>query len=247
MPKVFEKSLREVAEEIEKITLSRENGIHVAKSLRMRRGDSLIVSDGEGRDFCCEIEQTSPEVVLKVLFVAPTDTEPEVYITLYQGVPKGDKFAQVVKQCTEIGVSEFVPVIMARSISRPDEKTAAKKVERWRKIAHEAAGQSRRGIIPKVADMMSLEDSVKKLSGDRAIVFYESGGEGLKDILNDFKRENVHSADIFIGPEGGFEPSEVEALKNAGARVATLGRRILRTQTAPLAASANIIYELSSP
>ena len=93
MPKVFEKSLREVAEEIERITLSRENGVHVAKSLRMRRGDSIIVSDGEGRDFCCEIEQTSPEVVLKVLFVAPTDTEPEVYITLYQGVPKGDKFA----------------------------------------------------------------------------------------------------------------------------------------------------------
>lgn len=245
MPKFFDKSLQSAPNEIGEIVVTGENARHISKSLRMCVGENLVMCDSAGRDFSCEIQSVQGEkVVLKVLFTAPSESESSVFIRLFQGVPKGDKFAQVIQKCTEIGVSEFVPVLMVRSISRPDEKSAVKKQERWQKVASQAAQQSRRGIVPKVLGVTDFETAVNMTGSEPTILFYEGGGEPLKKVLGKVKESSHSTVNIFIGPEGGFDPAEVDRLKQANAYVATLGARILRTETAPVVASANILYEL---
>lgn len=219
--------------------LGREQSRHLIKSLRMKKGDTVTVCAGDGFDYGCIIKDSSKETaVLEVCYRQACGSEPSVFVTVYQGVAKGDKAEDVIQKCTELGASAFVNVLCARSISRPDEKTAAKKLERYKKIALEAAQQSGRGIIPEVRSMTSLENALKNSSGELKIIFYENGGEKLSDIIID---KNIKSIDIFIGPEGGFEESEVQRVLDAGGKCATLGPRILRTQTAPVAACSAIM------
>ena len=147
-------------------------------------------------------------------------------------MPKSSKLEDVIQKCTELGISAICPTLTNRSVSRPDEKSAKKKKQRYEKIALEAAQQSGRGIVPEIMDMASLEKAVKNDDSELKILFYEGGGESLKSMIN----QDIKSVSIYIGPEGGFEEKEVELIKASGGKIASLGPRILRTQTAPVAA-----------
>ena len=140
-------------------------------------------------------------------------------------------------------MSAFHPVVMQRSVLKLDEKAAAKRVERFQKIAAEAAGQARRGIVPKVYAVEKYEAALEKNKCEKTVLFYENGGEKLQTLLSGYREKGIKSIALIIGPEGGFEESEVDFAKSLGAEVATLGKRILRTETAPVAASANVFYE----
>ena len=217
--------------------LGAEQSRHVAKSLRMKPGDTVIVNGADKNDYGCVIRRTGERVLLEVCYKQANESEPDVFVTLYQGVAKGDKLETIIQKCTELGVSRFVPVLTSRSVSRPDSKSAAKKKTRYEKIALEASQQSGRGIVPEICEMVNLENALTSASGDVKIIFYELGGEKLADIID----KKYKSIDIFIGPEGGFEKSEVESVLNAGGIAATLGARILRCETAPLAAASAIM------
>ncbi len=207
---------------------------HIRRSLRMRPGENLTLCDGRGTDYFCEVAGFEGEdVLLKVLYHTPTACEPSVSVTLYQGLPKGDKMEWILQKAVELGVTAVVPVATARSVVRLEGKEEKKRA-RWQKIADEAAGQSGRGILPAVSPPLSWKQAVERLKADGGpvIVFYEGGGLPLTGLVGPDTRRLA----IVIGPEGGFEPSEIEELRALGAQVATLGPRILRCETAPLAA-----------
>lgn len=213
--------------------LDEEQSRHIAKSLRMRRGDMLCLTDGSGSSYGCIIESVDGGIVeMSVCYRQADGSEPSVKVTLYQGVPKGSKLEDIVQKCTELGVTTVVPVLTRRSVSRPDPKSAEKKNARYQKIALEAAQQSGRGIVPSVLPMTDLKTAVSNDESELKILFYEGGGEPLNTLV----KSGVASVSIYIGPEGGFDPDEVELIKSQGGKVATLGKRILRTQTAPVAA-----------
>lgn len=216
----------------EKIILDGESARHIAKSLRMRVGDVICVTDGSGEDYGCQIEEiTKDEVVLKVCYKQACESEPTCKVTIYQGVPKSTKLEDIIQKCVELGVTEIVPTLTKRCVSRPDDKSAGKKNQRYQKIALEAAQQSGRGIVPKIENMKTLKQALAEDESEVKIVFFEGGGKKLTDIID----KNTKSVSIFIGPEGGFEEAEVEQIESAGGVRATLGKRILRTQTAPVA------------
>lgn len=216
-----------------KVILNEEQSRHIARSLRMKVGDMLTLTCGDGDDYGCIIDEINSErVILSVCYKQVNNSEPEVKVSLFQGVPKNDKMEDIIQKCTELGIASIKPVLTHRSVSRPDEKAAKKKQIRYRKIALEAAQQSGRGIVPEICEMEMLEQAVKKDNSDLKILFYEGGGEPLTKIID----RDIKSISIYIGPEGGFEESEVALIKDSGAAVATLGKRILRTQTAPVAA-----------
>lgn len=228
MQKLFVENIND-----EKIILDGESARHIAKSLRMRVGDVICVTDGGGDDYGCQIEEiTKDEVVLKVCYKQACESEPSCRVTIYQGVPKSSKMEDIIQKCVELGVCEIVPTLTKRCVSRPDDKAAGKKNQRYQKIALEAAQQSGRGIVPKIENMKTLRQAIAEDKSDVKIVFYEGGGEKLADIV----KPDTESVSIFIGPEGGFEQEEVEQIEASGGVRATLGKRILRTQTAPVAA-----------
>lgn len=216
------------------------NARHIIKSLRMRVGDLLTVSNGNGVDYGCSITSMDGNTVgVKVLYSQQSQVEPDIQTILYQGVPKGDKMDWIIQKTVELGITRIVPVLSERCISRPDEKSANKKQERWQKVAEAAAKQSGRGIIPQVEPILPFTDALH-LEGQetRKIVFYEGGGEPLRKVLEPRCRKFA----LFIGPEGGWEAHEVQKLEEAGCRKATLGPRILRTETAPIAALSAIMF-----
>lgn len=216
-----------------KVTLDEEQSRHIAKSLRMRVGDMLTLTSGNGNDYGCIIDSIDSNLVtLSVCYKQANNSEASVKVTLYQGVPKASKLEDVIQKCTELGITAVCPTLTRRSISRPDEKQANKKNQRYQKIALEAAQQSGRGIIPEIMPMTTLENAIKNDDSELKILFYEGGGESLKTMIT----PDVKSVSIYIGPEGGFEENEVELIKKNGGKIASLGPRILRTQTAPVAA-----------
>lgn len=228
MQKLFVENIND-----EKIILDGESARHIAKSLRMRVGDVICVTDGGGDDYGCQIEEiTKDEVVLKVCYKQACESEPSCRVTIYQGVPKSSKMEDIIQKCVELGVCKIVPTLTKRCVSRPDDRAAGKKNQRYQKIALEAAQQSGRGIVPKIENMKTLRQAIVEDESDVKIVFYEGGGEKLADIV----KPDTESVSVFIGPEGGFEQEEVEQIEASGGVRATLGKRILRTQTAPVAA-----------
>jgi 16S rRNA (uracil1498-N3)-methyltransferase len=176
-----------------------------------------------------------------VCYKQASDSEPSVKVSLYQGVPKGDKTEDIIQKCVELGVYEITPTLTKRSISRPDEKQAAKKQIRYNKISLEAAQQSGRGIVPQVNKMITLKEAIATCTADLKILFYEGGGEPIKKILADFSKDKA--------PESIAISSARRAALHRGSRAAdrkrrnfrNLGKRILRTQTAPVAALAAIM------
>ena len=216
--------------------LSGENEKH-AKVLRLRAGEEVTVVTPSGGQCDCRVIENN---LLKVVGRKKCENEPDVFVTLYQALPKGDKMDYIGQKCVELGVGKIVPMISARCVSRPDEKSLQKKRARWQKIALQAAMQSRRGIIPQVAECVSFAQAAELTrANEQTVFFYEMGGDSVKDII----KGKPGTIGIFIGSEGGFEPSEVETVLKKGGRAATLGKRILRAETAPLAAMAIIMYQ----
>ena len=172
--------------------------------------------------------------------------ETNIDITVYQGLPKADKMELIIQKVTEIGVKTIVPVAMERCIVKLDEKEAIKKQDRWQKIAEVAAKQSKRDIIPEIDSLIKIEKLYDKINEyDLFIVAYEDEEKlTLKEVLK--QNSNVKNIAVLIGPEGGIDLKEIEKLKQNGAIVVTLGNRILRTETAPIVISSNIIYELEN-
>lgn len=220
------------------IVLDGEQARHIARSLRMKKGDMLTVTDGAGMDYGCIIDDiTRDTVTLSVCYKQATDSEPTCAVTIYQGVPKSGKTEDIIQKCTELGMTRLVPTLTKRSVSRPDEKGAEKKNQRYRKIALEAAQQSGRGIVPEISCQTTLRQAVEQDENELKIVFYEGGGAPVRELVT----PDCKSVSVYIGPEGGFDESEIALLCEAGALKATLGKRILRTQTAPVAALCTIM------
>lgn len=220
------------------IRITGGDAYHIARVLRMHPGEQLTVCDGLGTDYSTVIRSaTAQEVHLEILERCPTLSEPTTQVTLYQGLPKSDKMDWIVQKTVELGIARIVPVTMSRSISRTDAQKAEKKQERWQKIAAEAAGQSGRGCIPIVSPPLSWRQMLAEIIPSQTLLFYEGGGRPLPDLVDSKTAE----LSIIVGPEGGFSEREVQELKEAGITSATLGKRILRCETAPVAALAAIM------
>lgn len=221
------------------VDITGEDGRHIARSLRMQSGENVTLCDSMGMDYACAIERIEDDnVAVRVLHSCKTVAEPSVNVTMYQALPKADKMDSIVQKEVELGAVRIVPVMTARCVSKPDEKAAAKKTVRWQKIALEAAKQSGRGIIPQVGALISYRSAVKEASKNGEIIlFFEGGGQNIAELAN----KETGNLSIFIGPEGGFEQSEVDFALQNGGKVGTLGPRILRTETAPIAALAAIM------
>lgn len=233
MPHFFEKVSGDTVE------ITGENAKHIVGALRMKTGEKLTLCDN-GRNYECEIIETAKDYAkVKVIDCNMNYSEPDVNITLYQCVPKGDKLELVIQKAVELGVSEIVPVLSSRCVSRPDSKKATKKNERYNKIALSACEQSGRGKIVNVREQIDFKAAVNEINNyDLSVLFYEGGGKPLKEIIDKTRHKNIC---VFIGPEGGFAEAEVNELQKGGALTATLGKRILRTETAPLAAIVSIM------
>lgn len=234
MPRFF---LDSVAED--QLTVAGQDGVHIRRALRMGPGDLLTVCDGKGTDAACRIDGFDGDVVLlRVLSRTPTASEPTCAVTLYQGLPKGDKMEWIIQKAVELGVNRIVPVQMARSVAViTDKGKGGKKAARWQKIAHEAAGQSGRGILPPVEEPISFRQAAARLAAETALICYEGGGAPLPELVN----RQTAAVSLVIGPEGGIDRKEIDLLVEQGGRLATLGPRILRCETAPLAALAVIM------
>ena len=208
------------------------DALHIAKALRMRPGEALTLCDGKGTDFDGVLETvTDRQVTVRISASRPSQAEPTLAVTLYQGLPKGDKMDWIIQKAVELGVTAVVPVATRRSVARLEGK-ADKKQERWQRIAAEATGQCGRGMLPSVERPLSWSQALSRLSGEPALVFYEGGGRPLRELVTPSTRR----LSVFVGPEGGFDPEEIDAIRRQGGGVATLGPRILRCETAPLAA-----------
>ena len=200
------------------ITLYSDDAAHISRVLRGKTGDILTVCDGTGSDYIAEITDISDKsVILEIKETLDTKSEPLVKITLYQGLPKGDKMELIIQKCVELGVYSVVPVNTERCIVKIDKNKEKKKTDRWQKIAESAAKDG--AVIP-----YELEEK-----------------NGLKAFLDGFKGESLA---IFIGPEGGFSAEEIEKAVKSGVVPITLGKRILRTETAGMTAIANTLFYL---
>ena len=217
---------------------------HIKNVLRMKPGDEIIICDGQGKDCYCIINRVCDDIVIaSVNSIQDTSTELPVKITLFQGLPKKDKMELIIQKSIELGVYEIIPIMMARTIVKySDDKKETKKQLRWQAIAESAAKQSGRGIIPKVHPLMSFKEAIayaKKM--EWSVLPYENA-KGMKSTKESLERlKDCETAGIFIGPEGGFEDSEVELAKDNNIPTVSLGRRILRTETAGLALLSMII------
>ena len=223
------------------LILTGENAAH-AKVLRIKSGEQVIVCDGQGKECLCTVDDISPaQVTLVVNERIQTGTEAPVKASVYMAFSKGDKFEHVVQKATELGAFEIVVFPSARCVSKPDNKSVQKKLDRWQKIAVAAAEQSGRGRIPRVLALNSYSDALcRAKESDIAILFYENErAQTLRSTL----KNNYTSVSFLTGPEGGFEPSEVHQAIDAGLEVCTLGKRILRCETAPLCALSAIMYD----
>lgn len=222
---------------------------HIRNVLRMKPGEEIAVSNGiDGREYRCGIETiTEEEVICTLRFIKEEGVELPARIYLFQGLPKADKMELIVQKSVELGVYEVIPVAAKRCVVRLDEKKAAAKVIRWQGIAEAAAKQSKRGIIPNVRPVMSMKEAVEYAGVmDIRLIPYELAADmqHTREAI-EAVRPGMNVA-VFIGPEGGFEQSEVEMAAAVGIEAITLGKRILRTETAGLTVLSWLMYHLES-
>ena len=224
------------------ITLVGENAQH-AKVLRLKAGEEVLVCGGNGQECLCEVADVAPgEIYLNVKECRDSETEAKVRVSVYMAFPKADKLEHVIQKATELGAYEIIAFPSSRCISKPDEKSLKKKLERWQKIAASAAEQSGRGLIPQVLTLPSYKAALERASQvDKALMFYENEqATTLKMALSVGEYKTVS---LLTGPEGGLEESEVAQAAAAGLQVCTLGKRILRCETAPLCALSAVMYD----
>jgi len=223
------------------IILTGENAAH-AKVLRLKTGETVLVCDGQGCECLCVVtDYSSGSVTLSVTKRQEASAEAATRASVYMGFPKADKLEHVIQKATELGAYEIVAFPSARCISRPDEKTLSKKLERWQKIAASAAEQSGRGAIPEVIVLNSYASALERAAkADKALMFYEN--EHATTLRMALDASAFQTVSLLTGPEGGLEEKEVEQARNAGLQVCTLGSRILRCETAPLCALSAVMY-----
>lgn len=232
----------------ELLTITGPEVNHIRNVMRLKPGEEISVSiGGDGKEYRYGIESyTEDSVLCRLRFVKDKEVELPVKVLLFQGLPKADKMDLIVQKAVELGAAEIIPVSMERCVVKLDAGKAAKKTARWQTIAESAASQSRRSIIPRVLAPMSMKEAVeyaKEQTEVRVIPYELQEDDGsVKQYLESLKEGQ--SVSIFIGPEGGFAPGEVELAKEAGIRPISLGRRILRTETAGLAVLSWLIYIL---
>ena len=223
------------------IVLTGENAQH-AKVLRLKEGEQVLVCDGEGFECVCAVEGfDSRDLQLRVLERREATSEAKVHVSIYMGFPKSDKLEHVIQKATELGADEIIAFPASRSVSRPDEKSLKKKLERWQKIAASAAEQSGRGRIPRVLVLDSYAAALERAAkADKALMFYEN--ERATTLRMALESVEFRTVIMLTGPEGGLEEKEVQQAIEAGLQVCTLGRRILRCETAPLCALSAVMY-----
>lgn len=234
--------------EKDKIYIEGSDVNHMKNVLRMCCGEELMVSDGNNLQYRCSVETYEEErAILRILEEKAVDTELISRIYLFQGLPKQDKMELIVQKSVELGVYRIIPVSTRRSVVKLDEKKARKKRERWQQIAVSAAKQAGRGYIPEVAPVTSYQEALGQAKElDVILIPYELEREmqAAKEIIEAIRPGQ--SVAVFIGPEGGFEKEEVELAVRYGAKTVSLGRRILRTETAGLAALSVLMFHLES-
>lgn len=241
MPRFFTQDITEAGG-----CITGEDAKHIAKVLRMKVGDELTVCDTKGRDYDCMIEEIGArEVRLKVLSVAPSQSEPDVRVHLYQAMPKADKMETIIQKAVELGAASITPVMTRRCVSRPDAKSMDKKLVRYNRIALEAAKQCGRGVVPPVLPLLELPQALEQMQRTGCpILFYENATAPAKQVIAK-ARESGKELEIavLIGAEGGFDEDEVALAREHGCHILSLGKRILRCETAPLAALTILMYE----
>lgn len=233
------------------VTLVGDDARHLAAVMRSKPGDCFIACDGKGRDVLAKIVSVDKDSVqADITDELSTQAEMAWKVTVAQSLPKGDKLEIVIQKGTEAGAAAFQPFLSQRTVVQYDERKEAKRLDRWRKIAKEAAEQSHRSIVPDVKTVSSWKALLKQFAEYELILFcYEEegrSGSGLRDLLSSFRSQLTIVAPrilIVIGPEGGFTSQEAEAATDSGAKLIGLGRRILRTETAALYALACLGYE----
>lgn len=221
---------------------------HIRNVLRMENGEKVVISCGQGIDYYCIIKDVQAQcVVLDIVEETPVTTELPVKLVLFQALPKADKMELIIQKAIELGAYEVVPVRTKRSVVKLDEKKAAKKQQRWQAIAEAAAKQSGRGIVPQIHEVVSFSEALsmaKELAA--GVIPYElyDDMEQTTEVLEQIC--DKESIGIFIGPEGGFERGEVEKAMEAGIQPISLGKRILRTETAGLAILSVLMFRIES-
>ena len=224
---------------------------HIKNVLRLISGDNIkICNKDSSENYICKIVEVNKEYInCKILEKVEAITEGNVELTIYQGLPKADKMELIIQKCTELGAFKFVPVKFSRSIVKLDKNSSSKKIDRWQKIAEMAAKQSKRDIIPEIENMININQLSKEINLYNLVLlaFENEDKNSLKKELQkiNITNEKLKIA-VIVGPEGGIEENEVNILQNSGAKVVTLGKRILRTETAALSMASIIMYELET-
>ena len=235
------------------VIVTGEDVNHIKNVIRLKVGDEISISNGiDGRDYSCGIaSMTDTEILCELRFIKEDGVELPSKVYLFQGLPKGDKMEFIIQKLVELGVYEIIPVAMKRCVVRLDDKKAKSKIARWQGISEAAAKQSKRGVVPQIHDVMSYQSALEYAQTmDVKLVPYEmeqtldgaSGMAGTKQIIEGLRPGQ--SVAVFIGPEGGFEESEIQSAIDAGMKPITLGKRILRTETAGMTVMAWLMYQL---
>lgn len=232
---IYDKTIEIIGEDVK----------HIKNVLRLDIGDIIEVCDNGEYEYTTKIISIEKnKVQCEIIDKRRSKSEAPIRVILYQSLPKATKMDFIVQKATEIGVSKIVPVITERAVVKiKDLKKEENKLERWTRIAEEAAKQSKRGVIPQVSNILSFNEMLAVLKENQMVIVpYESEEiNGIKSVLKDCNSKEVH---ILIGPEGGFEDSEIKLLQEIDSKIVTLGPRILRTETAGLVASTIVLYEL---
>lgn len=245
MPKFFVNKV-----ENNQIIINGEDVNHIKNVLRKKAEDTLEICNNQTQEnFLCKIEIIkNEEVICNIIEKIQKSVEPKTYVHIYQGLPKSDKMELIIQKAVELGVSEITPTNMTRCIVKLNGKDEKKKIERWQKISEVAAKQCGRGIIPQINNIISVKDVCNLCNKyDILLVAYENEKENtlkkeIDNIKNTFTKKEI-SIGILIGPEGGIDENELEKLRESGAKIVTLGKRILRTETVALNIISIIMYE----
>lgn len=219
---------------------------HIRNVLRMKSGEEVLIGDGQGTEYHCALrELREDEITAEIMWKLEKNAELPCEITLFQGLPKSDKMDLIIQKCVELGVSRIVPVHTRRTVVKLDAKKEEARKKRWNTISESAAKQSGRGRIPEVTGVVSFSEALARAEEmDVSLIPYELARDmaRTRELLSAVKPGQ--SVGIFIGPEGGFEEKEIEEALLAGAKPITLGKRILRTETAGMAVLAMLVYLL---
>lgn len=250
MPKFF---VKEEQIQEKQIIIIGQDVNHIKKVLRAKIGDEIQICNSQnGENFLCEIDELRDEkIICNIKEKMQEKVESNIEVTIFQGLPKADKMEYIIQKSVELGVYDITPVEMKRCVVKLNEKDKTKKIERWQKISEVAAKQCGRDIIPQINNVTNIKNICNSISKyDIVLVAYENEEiNTLKIELEEIKKQNQKNKikiGIVIGPEGGLEQEDVDHLKENGAKIITLGKRILRTETVALNVLSIIMYELEN-